>query len=47
MNVRGFVFIFLEIYNNYSLFPCVESGRTHKDICLELAPLSAHGKKYQ
>ena len=27
-------------------FLCVESGRTHKDIRLELAPLSARGQKY-
>lgn len=33
-------------YNYYSFFLCVESGRTHKDIRLELAPLSARGRKY-
>jgi len=33
-------------YNSPSFFLCVESGRTHKDIRLELAPLSARGRKY-
>jgi len=31
---------------SFIFFLCVESGRTHKDIRLELAPLSALGRKY-
>ncbi|KKU92671.1 MAG: hypothetical protein UY24_C0032G0006 [Parcubacteria group bacterium GW2011_GWA1_48_11b] len=31
---------------SFSFFLCVEGGRTHKDIRLELAPLSAHRRKF-
>jgi len=39
-------YLLITVYYLYSFFSCVESGRTHKDIRLELAPLSALGRKY-
>src|SRR3989338_5537821 len=41
----GGLCVFL-MYNYCSFFLCVGSGRTHKDIRLELAPLSARGRKF-
>ena len=40
----GGIYVFR--YNSPSFLLRVESGRTHKDIRLELAPLSARGRKY-